>query len=216
MICQGMSRLDGNNHWSSLKFTDLTFDSLKQFYRDLLVKEIIPRELNDFKRMSLKSKQAVIGAALALHDGDNERQNNDKFALLSSDKSCCESENRRYFADYVKYGRVMGRGNLFVNTLPTTPLAEVSMAFALRGPLYYVASLSHPLQTLLQEADLLLELGEAEQVMTVLDNSDSMNIFIFTAGEEAICYRNWQSSAEELFNTIKARYPLERIKDNIE
>lgn len=48
--------------------------------------------------------------------------------------------NRAYFADYVSAGSVLGRGQLFAATLPTSVASEVAIALRLKGPLIYVAN----------------------------------------------------------------------------
>lgn len=47
--------------------------------------------------------------------------------------------NFAYFADYVASGSVLGRGQLFAATLPTSVASEVAIACRLTGPLMYVA-----------------------------------------------------------------------------
>ena len=47
--------------------------------------------------------------------------------------------NDAYFADYVASGSVLGRGQLFAATLPTSVASEVAIACHLTGPLLYVA-----------------------------------------------------------------------------
>jgi hypothetical protein len=47
--------------------------------------------------------------------------------------------NFAYFADYVASGSVLGRGQLFAATLPTSVASEVAIACRLTGPLIYVA-----------------------------------------------------------------------------
>ena len=47
--------------------------------------------------------------------------------------------NRDYFTDYVTSGSVLGRGQLFAATLPTSVASEVAIAFRFLGPLMYVA-----------------------------------------------------------------------------
>jgi 3-oxoacyl-[acyl-carrier-protein] synthase II len=47
--------------------------------------------------------------------------------------------NRAYFTDYVSSGSVLGRGQLFAATLPTSVASEVAIALRLMGPLMYVA-----------------------------------------------------------------------------
>lgn len=81
--------------------------------------------------------------------------------------------NRAYFADYVTTGSVLGRGQLFAATLPTSVASEVAIAFRFMGPLMYVADkdgtdvgASHVAEQCiadgLADAMILLDVGEAE------------------------------------------------------
>jgi 3-oxoacyl-[acyl-carrier-protein] synthase II len=54
-----------------------------------------------------------------------------------------------YFKDYLDCGRTLSRGNLFIYTLPSSPLGEAAIHFGLQGPLLYAASAENPLMTAL-------------------------------------------------------------------
>ena len=47
-----------------------------------------------------------------------------------------------YFRDFISFGEMAGRANLFVYTLPTSPLGEASVHFGLTGPLLFTDSSS--------------------------------------------------------------------------
>ena len=96
----------------------------------------------------------------------------------------------------------MGRGNLFVNTLPTTPAAEISMAFKLQGPLYYITAIATTTAALLLESELLLETGDADKVLVVLDCPDDIVTLVFEPGTSTINYSEWQGDSVELFEAI--------------
>ena len=81
--------------------------------------------------------------------------------------------NRSYFTDYVTTGSVLGRGQLFAATLPTSVASEVAIAFRFMGPLMYVADMDgtdvaarHVAEQCmadgLADAMILLDIGEAE------------------------------------------------------
>lgn len=81
--------------------------------------------------------------------------------------------NRAYFTDYVTTGSVLGRGQLFAATLPTSVASEVAIAFRLMGPLMYVADkdgtdvaarqvAQRCIADGLADAMILLDVGEAE------------------------------------------------------
>ena len=63
-----------------------------------------------------------------------------------------------YFQDYVSGGRKLGRGNLFIYTLPTSPAAEAAIHFGLAGPLLYVGrSVSAPVDALQDSVGILAD-----------------------------------------------------------
>ena len=57
--------------------------------------------------------------------------------LISSDSGFSHSDID-YFQDFVKYKETAGRANLFVYTLPTSPLADASVYFGLTGGIAYI------------------------------------------------------------------------------
>jgi 3-oxoacyl-(acyl-carrier-protein) synthase len=204
MICIGASQFNSSMALSALRQFKAEVGSLKLFYAELLAAGMFASELSEFKRMSVKSKRSLLGAALALYDaGIIASENSENFAVITGNQECCETENSRYFEDYIKYGRVMGRGNLFVNTLPTTPVAEISMAFKLQGPLYFITAIDNSPATLLQEAALLLATDEADKVMVVIDTPEDIVTLIFASGIGTIDYSQWQGSGVELFERQK-------------
>ncbi len=56
------------------------------------------------------------------------------WGILGLNATGCHDENRAFFRDYLEHGRSLARGALFVQTLPSTPVAEASIHFGLRGP----------------------------------------------------------------------------------
>ena len=54
-----------------------------------------------------------------------------------------------YFRDYLEGGRTLSRGNLFIYTLPSSPLGEAAIHFGLLGPLLYAASEGNALTAVL-------------------------------------------------------------------
>jgi 3-oxoacyl-(acyl-carrier-protein) synthase len=69
--------------------------------------------------------------------------------------------NQNYFRDYVTGGRSMGRGNLFIYTLPTSTLGEVAIALDLTGPSMHLHDDVQPLAALVHHADQIIADGEA-------------------------------------------------------
>ncbi|MEI6564339.1 MAG: beta-ketoacyl synthase N-terminal-like domain-containing protein [bacterium] len=82
---------------------------------------------------------ALLDAGVTLGDG---RKIN--FGLLGTNASGCVEANRTYFEDYLTGGRTLARANLFVYTLPSSPLAEVAIHFGLQGPVLYIGFTGTP------------------------------------------------------------------------
>ncbi len=73
--------------------------------------------------------------------------------------------NREFYQDYLDHQRVLGRGNLFIYTLPTAPLAEVSIACGLTGPTFFLEDDRRPLPALLTTAASSLARQQSEAVI---------------------------------------------------
>ncbi len=104
-----------------------------------------------FARFSAEAQRASLVVAEALGEQglvfDSERQLRwnragspaARIGLLAWNRKGSLKVNYAYFADYVALGSVLGRGQLFAATLPTSVASEVAIACRLTGPLLYVA-----------------------------------------------------------------------------
>ncbi len=90
----------------------------------------------DFRRGCAKVRFAMLGATAALFDAGIPPS--DRIALIGAGTDGSRTENLVYFQDYTEHGRDGGRGQLFVGTLPTTPLCEAAIALSLHGPAFYL------------------------------------------------------------------------------
>jgi 3-oxoacyl-[acyl-carrier-protein] synthase II len=108
-----------------------------------------PAMPRNFGRFSAEARRAFRAVARALDAaGFREAGNTLRFSdgarparvgIVAHDPEGSERANRAYFSDYIQSGRVLGRGQLFVYTLPTSVAAECAIACHLTGPLLYVA-----------------------------------------------------------------------------
>lgn len=110
-------------------------------YQELLEKllgkaPVFPINTSDFRRGCERVRQAVLGASAAFMDAGTAPD--DTYTILGFGHDGSFAENRRYFDDYTEHGRDAGRGQLFVGTLPTTPLCETAIALRMHGPLFYI------------------------------------------------------------------------------
>jgi hypothetical protein len=113
---------------------------LRELYGALRSDGTIATPFQNFGRFDENSRLVCLGVALALQDAGISSVNAEKrdAGLLVSSTDGATNSNLVYFRDYVKGGRKLGRGNLFIYTLPTSPAAEAAIHFGLTGPLLYL------------------------------------------------------------------------------
>lgn len=118
------------------------FNDLNALYGKLLDETVIKGPIENFKRFDSVSKKVTLSIALALHDAGHRCSKEQKqgIALLGTGCEGAVQANKDYFQDYVESGRKIGRGNLFIYTLASSPLAEAAIHFGLQGPLLYVSA----------------------------------------------------------------------------
>lgn len=102
-------------------------------------------------------------------------------AVLDCGREGCHQENLLYYRDYLENGRHLGRGHLFVGTLPSTPLCEAAISLGLNGPAYYMDPLDRN-ELLWNEIEFLLEEDENERVLLFHFTGGVLYVFCFTKG----------------------------------
>lgn len=102
-------------------------------------------------------------------------------AVLDCGREGCHQENLLYYRDYLENGRHLGRGHLFVGTLPSTPLCEAAISLGLNGPAYYMDPLDRN-ELLWDEIEFLLEEDENERVLLFHFIGGILYAFCFTKG----------------------------------
>ena len=102
--------------------------------------EVFDTPFRNFGRLDHASQVVCCSVGLALRDS-GIRQPFDPDALVGivgGGRCGCTDSDLLYYRDYVESGRTLGRGNYFVYTLPTSPLAEASIHFGLKAATLYV------------------------------------------------------------------------------
>jgi hypothetical protein len=96
----------------------------------------------NYGRFDLPTRLVCHAVELALRDAGygSERQLPEGTGLIGAGDVGTLAANLAYFGDYCEHGKVLGRSNLFVYTLPTSVIAEAAIHFRLRGPLFFLAS----------------------------------------------------------------------------
>lgn len=135
----------------------LSFESkngLAGIYQEIANSEIIPLlRFDNFRRAGEKARLAVLGSQLAFADAGLSAGGN--IAVIGWGGEESTMENRAYFNDYAVNGRFLGRSQLFIGTLPTTPLCEAAICLNLHGPVFYFHS-DGGIASVLAEAESLL------------------------------------------------------------
>jgi 3-oxoacyl-[acyl-carrier-protein] synthase II len=103
-------------------------------------KDIFSFPFKGFGKLDKISAMVCCSAALALADagivyGDGKL----KAGIVGANSTGCFQSDIKYFRDYLDSGRVMARGNLFIYTLPSSPMGEAAIHFGMQGPLFYIA-----------------------------------------------------------------------------
>jgi 3-oxoacyl-[acyl-carrier-protein] synthase II len=128
---------------------------------------IVPTPYRNFGRLDPLSRTTIGAVALAIADAGLVCAPEPKQAMgiVGTARDGSLAADVAYFRDYVANGRTLGRGNLFIYTLPTSPLGEAAIQFGLTGPLLYAAGAGAPLRTVLEQAAALVTGGEAPRML---------------------------------------------------
>jgi len=126
------------------------------------------RPIKNYGRFNLPSRLVCAACAMALRDAgvpaDGTRRD---VALLGTTPDGCLDSSLAYFRDYVAGGRTLARANLFLYTLPSSPLGEVAVHFGLEGPLLYLGLPAPRLAALLRTAEGMLQAGECRAALVI-------------------------------------------------
>ena len=145
------------------------YGSLQLLCAELLKDAVLAYPIEHFGRFDAASRLVALSIVLALYDADIHYANDKKqdIGILGMSPDGALDSNLAYFRDYAQAGRKLGRGNLFIYTLPSSPLAESAIHFGLRGPLLYMRNLEKPEENLLAQAELMIR-NKAAQAMLVV------------------------------------------------
>ncbi len=154
---------------------------------DALVKKgIFAYPVKNFGRFDRASRMTCFGVALALRDAGIEYGASRKqdIGIIGANARGSLQSDIDYFTDYIRSGRTLSRGNLFIYTLPSSPAGEAAIHFGFRGPVLYAAgdgdSLAPGLET---AADMILD--NETPVMLAGGTTEDEALFFVLSGEAA-------------------------------
>ena len=157
-----------------VRYKDATsFDGLSR-------KDIFSYPFKNFGRFDADSKLVCYAVALALKDaGDTYAPDMKKdVGIIGTNADGSLQSDIDYFKDYVDCGRKLSRGNLFIYTLSTSPLAEAAIHFGFQGPLLYMTSGGASLHLVIRTAEEMLMMNETQSVLAGVNNRDEAMYFV--------------------------------------
>ena len=139
------------------------------------VDALFRHKIDRFGRFDPVSRMTCLACELALQDAGVEYSpdTRQEIGILGAGFEGSLAANAVYFKDYVESGRTLARGNLFVYTLPTSPLGEAAIHFGFQGPIFSLISPTTPLADALEAALLLVKSGDAPAMLVVQADAGS-------------------------------------------
>jgi hypothetical protein len=175
-----------NSNHALMMNKDLSFESkdgVAGIYREVASSEISPpMRFDNFRRAGEKARLAVIASLLAFADSGLSLGGNIAIIGWGGEESIME--NRAYFTDYAVNGRFLSRSQLFIGTLPTTPICEAAICLNLHGPVFYFHS-DGGLGSVLAEAESLLSTRSATQALLLGIKSGTALALLLDMTEDA-------------------------------
>jgi len=157
-----------------------SYIDLKSLYLKLKESTVFKYPVDNFVRFDYASKLTSIAVALALYDAGITYAKGEKqeIGILAVNKNGALDAQVNYFKDYLNGGRILGRGNLFIYTLPSSPLAEAAIHFGLTGPLLYMNSKD---DILIEYAGDLVKSGQAKVMLALSSRGRETAFFVIGA-----------------------------------
>ena len=154
-------------------------------------RDIFSHPFKNFGRLDGLSKSVAYAVALALRDAamDYTPQHKRNIGIVGTSREGSLRTDVEYFRDYIQSGRTLSRANLFIYTLPSSPLGEAAIHFGFLGPLLYAASGSGSMLPILDMAFGMIEGGEADAMLAgTADEEEAVFLALGRAGSiPALC-----------------------------
>ena len=145
--------------------------------------EVFLHPFDNFGRLDPISKMTAYAVALALKDAGISYPLGRKqdIGIIGTNSGGCIDSDIRYFKDYLDSGRTLSRGNLFIYTLPSSPLSEAAIHFGLQGPLFYTSGTGMA-ETLNMAAEI-IHTDEAAIMLAGMAEEGAAAYFVLSKGD---------------------------------
>ena len=143
-------------------------------------KDIFSHPFKNFGRLDTISRMTAFAVSLALQDAGMEYSplRKQDIGIVGTNSEGSLQSDREYFRDYLEGGRTLSRGNLFIYTLPSSPMGEAAIHFGLLGPLLYAATEGNALTAVLDTAGEILLNREAPVMLAGKAEADEAVFFV--------------------------------------
>ncbi len=153
-------------------------------------RSIFSHPFKNFGRLDAVSRMTAYAVALALQDAGIEYAPTRKqdIGIIGTSSEGSLASDIAYFRDYVDNGRTLSRGNLFIYTLPSSPLGETAIHFGLVGPLLYAAGERRSLAAIMDMAAEILEAPEADRMLIGQAGEEEALYLVLARGQESCAF----------------------------
>ena len=178
-MIKGTGWITQNKYGCQKKRWEQKYSDLKSLYNQLQP-EIIKFPVANFFRFDAVSKLTTLSIGLALYDAKINYSANRKqmINILGTNANGALEANLNYFNDYITNGRTLARGNLFIYTLASSPLAEAAIHFGLTGKIQYLGFTKNIQAESLKYALNMLKTQNSKTILLVNANTRAANCLI--------------------------------------
>ena len=187
IVIKGIGWITKTEYGSMIKKLQRNYNELKSLHSHFQHESVLKYAIKNFGRFDAASKMTCCSIALALNDAGitySEHLKHDTGILGTNNHGCFES-NLSYFKDYVSCGRTIARGNLFIYTLPSTPMAEAAIYFGFQGPLLYIKFQHNKIPSMLRFAGKMILRGETSKMIAVEASEEKSVCFVLGKQDNA-------------------------------
>jgi len=141
VVVSGIGWITNDAFGSAFQGLKGTFSRRKDLVQQLAELHVLHQPLPPLGRYDAASRATCYAVGLCLFDASSSKSGGapEEVGIMGANETGCLDANVDYFQDFVSSGRTLGRGNLFVYTLPSSPIAASSIYFGLKGPIFYLS-----------------------------------------------------------------------------
>ena len=185
-VIAGIGWITQREYGCATKELRRSYSDMKSLRSGLQDASMLLYPVKGFGTYDLVSKMTCCVAGLALHDAEmaySEGRKQD-VGILGTNSEGCLQTNLDYFRDFVEDGRRRGRASLFVNTLPSIPVAQAAIYFRFQGPLLYMTFPGEQIRPLLSHADRMILRGESPAMLALRASEQDAVCFVLRRAED--------------------------------